>query len=769
MKFRKYGLMMLLATVSVGLACYAVEAVRLDGHSATANIEPAPEAKLSEPQGLAAVLDAVAEGNFEIARGYMDKPGGDPLENEYIAKLKPLLDSYDKFTSNLQESRRSAYQEYVKEMRKNVELAHWRQGILQVSQSHSNISDEEKVKLEKDLGDKLQKNWLTALAQCVSAHQFAERMDMSDTVEQAASDEIIEQCLRIAKELEQKDNGMDAYTKVYGLLEVLDQKKYKYDELYDKLLREATLTALYVPDPNADGVSWQSRRKDVSSDMIDEAVEIVDRDYVKTPDYQAMTLKGLNYCLILSQVEKLKGTFEKLKDDTIVSKYRQELNSFTEEAKAIDPNNFDDKKMLSFLKKVTRVNAQTLELPKEVVLAEFIEGAFSELDTYSYVIWPAEVERFRKDMTNEFSGIGILLGKNEEGYLKAESLVMLNAPAYMAGIDANDIILKVDGQDTKKMTIEKAVELITGPSGTNVVLTINREGFEEPRDFTVTRGHIAVPTVNGLCRKRDGNWQYWVDPNDNIAYLNLTSFSGDSPGSMARILSLLKLQGMQGLVLDLRNNSGGYLSGAIAIANDFLKPKSLIVSARGRDKRLEELAAATADGIFDTELPMVVLVNSISASASEIVSGALKDHRRAVVIGTRTYGKGSVQRIWQLAFGDAQMKMTTAYYYLPLGRRVHRDPKDKANEDYGVIPDIKVELTPKQIETYFKQRRKADILHRDDLPAERRTWKVYDVQEMVASDPQLDMGLMVLRGKILKQQVLASQQRTAESVVHSSN
>jgi carboxyl-terminal processing protease len=262
---------------------------------------------------------------------------------------------------------------------------------------------------------------------------------------------------------------------------------------------------------------------------------------------------------------------------------------------------------------------------------------------------------------------------------------------------------------------------------------------------------------------------YWVYPNDNIAYLNLTSFSGDSPGSMARILSLLKLQGMQGLVLDLRNNSGGYLSGAIAIANDFLKPKSLIVSARGRDKRLEELAAATAEGVFDAELPLVVLVNSISASASEIVSGALKDHRRAVVIGTRTYGKGSVQRIWQLAFGDAQMKMTTAYYYLPLGRRVHRDPKDKTNEDYGVVPDIKVELTPKQIETYFKQRRQADILHRDDLPEAQRTWKVYDVKEMVDSDPQLDMGLMVLRGKILKQQVLASQQHAAESVVHSNN
>ena len=254
-----------------------------------------------------------------------------------------------------------------------------------------------------------------------------------------------------------------------------------------------------------------------------------------------MTVKGLNYCLILSQVQELNKTFKKLNDDVIVSRYRKDIKSLTEKVQEAGSDDFDDKDMLRFLKKLVKVNNKTLELPSEVILAEFTEGAFSVLDTYSYVIWPAEVERFRKDMTNEFSGIGILLCKNDEGYLKAESLVMLNAPAYRAGIDAGDIILKVEGKDTQKMTIEKAVELITGPRGTDVILTVNRDSFDEPRDFVVTRDHISVPTVKGLCRKRDGNWQYWVDPNDHIAYVRLTSFSGESPVSMARILSLLKL------------------------------------------------------------------------------------------------------------------------------------------------------------------------------------------------------------------------------------
>jgi len=206
---------------------------------------------------------------------------------------------------------------------------------------------------------------------------------------------------------------------------------------------------------------------------------------------------------------------------------------------------------------------------------------------------------------------------------------------------------------------------------------------------------------------------------------------------------------MQALILDLRNNSGGFLSTAIEVADTFI-PSGVIVSTRARQADEASYDWARNESTFDAKLPIVVLVNVNSASASEIVSGALKDHRRGLVVGTRTFGKGNVQTIMGLN-DAAQLKMTIAYYYLPSDRRVHRDLRDRTNEDYGVEPDVKVELAGAQIETLRRVQREAGILRRNHVVPEdkEQTWKVYGPAEMLQSDPQLSIASACLQGSLI--------------------
>jgi carboxyl-terminal processing protease len=378
--------------------------------------------------------------------------------------------------------------------------------------------------------------------------------------------------------------------------------------------------------------------------------------------------------------------------------------------------------------------------------AEFAEGMYEGVDSYTYAVWPADTEEFRKDMTSEFSGVGIVINK-VAGQLKVDSLLE-DAPAFRVGLDAGDSIVEIDHQSTANITLQMAVRRITGKRGTDVVLTIDREGFAEPRDFTITRDHIVVKTVKGLYRDVKGGWQYFVDPDEGIAYVRLTNFVAESHKSMIKILKSLKDQGMRALILDLRGNGGGFLSSAVEFVDSFVD-EGTIVSTRGRIKRLGSIENATTRGTFDADLPLVVLINSASASASEIVSGSLKDHGRALIVGTRSLGKGSVQQIQRLRPSDAELKLTIAYYYLPSGRRVHRDPKDRLNKDYGVEPHISLELTGEHIKEMYKVRREAGILHLNGYKDGESDWHSYTPEEMLASDAQLNMAVLCLRGELV--------------------
>jgi carboxyl-terminal processing protease len=258
-----------------------------------------------------------------------------------------------------------------------------------------------------------------------------------------------------------------------------------------------------------------------------------------------------------------------------------------------------------------------------------------------------------------------------------------------------------------------------------------------------------VQTVKGLYRDALGHWQYFADPNHGIAYVRVTNFAAETNERLKSIIQSLQEENLQGLILDLRNNSGGYLSAAVEMVDQFVS-QGAIVSTRPRNSSQGIYDNASIEGTLDGKLPLVILVNSISASASEIVSGSLKDHQRALIVGTRTYGKGNVQQIQGLKPFDAELKITIAYYYLPNNRRVHRDPKDKTNEDYGVEPDVKMELAGKQIETWNKTLREAGILHRMN-PDSTKTWKTFKPEQILEADPQMKMAVICLRAQLIAQ------------------
>jgi carboxyl-terminal processing protease len=243
----------------------------------------------------------------------------------------------------------------------------------------------------------------------------------------------------------------------------------------------------------------------------------------------------------------------------------------------------------------------------------------------------------------------------------------------------------VNGESIEGLRLPDVIKKIAGPLGSDVTLTC-KHATGETVDITMTREEIVVPTVKGYQRKPDNTWDYFVSDDPKIAYLRITQFTSETYDRMKEVMSDLMKQGMDGLILDLRFNPGGRLDQAVQIVDMFVD-HGVIVSTKGRN-RPEQKIEATSEGTLP-KFPMIVLVNEHSASASEIVSGSLKDNNRALVIGTRTYGKGSVQEVIPLDSKGGELKLTVAYYYLPSGRLVH---KKKDATDWGVEPNITVPM-----------------------------------------------------------------------------
>jgi carboxyl-terminal processing protease len=310
---------------------------------------------------------------------------------------------------------------------------------------------------------------------------------------------------------------------------------------------------------------------------------------------------------------------------------------------------------------------------EEVDEADLIEAAINgmliSLDPHSSYISASDFEDMQVQTRGEFGGLGIEVTQ-EDGFVRVIT-PMDDTPAMEAGVEAGDFITAVDGEALLGLTLEEAVDLMRGPVGSDIVITVVREGEDEPFDLTITRDRIQLTAVRARLE-------------GNTAVLRVSTFSDQTfpnlrDGLMELIEEVGGLENMNGVVLDLRNNPGGLLNQAIRVSDAFLE-QGEIVSTRGREPQDGERYNATPGDMIEG-LPMVVLINGGSASASEIVAGALQDHRRAVIVGTNSFGKGSVQSVMPLA-GDGAMRLTTSLYYTPSGRSI---------QALGVAPDIIVE------------------------------------------------------------------------------
>ena len=323
-----------------------------------------------------------------------------------------------------------------------------------------------------------------------------------------------------------------------------------------------------------------------------------------------------------------------------------------------------------------------------------LNGIRNILDPHTTVFSPKDYESLKVSMEGKFGGVGITISLRDNILTVISPLS--GTPAFRLGIRAGDRIRKIDGKDTKGLSLDEAVNKLRGKIGTDVTVSIEREGVPDLMDFTITRAEIIVHAV-----------PYYGMVTKDIGYIKLATFSDKTTSDVENALKVLQKRGMKKIILDMRYNPGGLLNQAIEISELFLKQGNLIVSTRGRTQKTE--SHARKNGIVKPEVPMVVLLNQGSASAAEIVSGALQDWDRALIIGKTSFGKGSVQTIFPLDNQGNALKLTTAFYYLPFGRCINKPENGikglkLLEEEYADEADGKADSTKKdtaKVDTFY--------------------------------------------------------------------
>ena len=696
------------------------------------DVQDVPESSLAELDIVGQVCSFIDQGKFDDAGELIKKTSDDPnrLGNTALQLLQ-ITDEYQGISQQMKQAKEAVYAERIEQL--------------------------DKLRSETDVND------VNDIIEVLSAVADVSELANEQQKEKLLTDEFVRDIMHTAIDkatgYELEGKWLEAYTDCYFWLVVIDPNNDGYSDYAQQLYDKATIAAS-LEDSACE--TREERYHGVNKQIFIRTVNYLDLHYVNKIDYKEMANKALEQCQLLGEVmefhtEDFNDPNENQKSEV---EYRQSLSAWSVSLDVImddvkQSTGISRDRFLNIFEEILKINEATVELPQPVLIAQFAEASLSSLDDYTVIIWPRQVQEFEKLMTNEFSGIGIEISK-PKGLLTVTSLLP-DTPAYTSGLDAGDTIEAVDGLQTKDMTLTCAVKKITGPKGTPVKLTIKRAGEEKTRDIVITRGKIVVPTIRGWQRTDSGRWQYMIDQENHIGYIRLTSFSAESSEDLEKVLDKLEAQDLNGLVLDLRYNTGGLLESAIDVADKFLK-EGLIVQRHSGFGRLPIYAEAKKRGTHPN-YPLVILVNANSASASEIVAGALADkvHKRAILVGTRTHGKGSVQTITNIIGDGAQMKYTMAYYHLPSGQRVEsrEEMKKQDREDWGVGPNIEVTLISEEIKEMIDVQRANDVLVKADHDNANDVVKKFTLEETLTADRQLAIGLLVIRSKIIQAEALA--------------
>lgn len=499
---------------------------------------------------------------------------------------------------------------------------------------------------------------------------------------------------------------------------------------------------------------FRQRLRGVDERMTVRAIMTAAVNHIEQTGIKPLLQGGLDALRTFTTTTDLKDAFPKLGDEAATREFLKVVNDFTA---AIESSNksLDSGDVNRLLDSLEEANRRTISIPTEALLHEFGNGAMSTLDDFTAIIWPDELARFERATQSSFIGVGIRIEYDE--LLNVRVVTPLEGmPAYRAGIQAGDVIKGVNGENIYGATLDQAVELITGPVNSQVTLTIERESEDKQKttqDYTLTRSKIQVRSAAGWKRTgpRGDTWDWFVDPVNKIGYIRLSQFTETTTQEFDAAVRELKSNGMNSLILDLRYNPGGYLDEAISISGRFV-PQGQVVGTRGLSGKVEEWHRVSRQATV-ADIPVAVLINEGSASASEIVSGAIRHYAHqgdidAVIVGQRTFGKGSVQVVSGLAGNLARMKLTTQYYTLPDGKVIHRLPHAK---EWGVEPDVAVDMLPSQISKALDIRKAADIIPTDANGNPLPGSKTEDPAKLFSegADVQLQTAVVLLQARTL--------------------
>lgn len=597
--------------------------------------------------------------------------------------------------------------------------------------------------------------------QFVALSHAREARELSPNAEEFLKQDWVKQLVSESEKLGQVYIAAEKWNDALGIygrggLSDIDENSEQYKSLVKQITQHVRMINLYgrsgtttsaaaggstskpADDGDEDEPRWREMIVGIDATMIRNAISQIDDNYVDVPDYRKMGQAALESLKILATTPQAAKSFSVLSD---ADKVKAFVEGAEKEMDQIKKKTMVDHLDLDLaLNHMIDLNAATLKLPDEIICMEFAEGMLGELDQFSSMIWPYEKDDFRKKTMGQFYGIGVQIRKDPGKYIEVVT-PLPDTPAFKAGIRAGDAIMKIDGKDTKNMSVDNAVKTITGPKNSKVLLTIQRPGEAAPLEVAVERDEIHIQTVKGWRNQPDGRWDFMIDPDNKIGYIRLTQFTQDSHKELQDAIKAVKAAGSHTIILDLRFDPGGLLTSAAQIADEFTN-KGVIVSTKGRSVR-ETSMSAKGDGAWQ-EGKLIVMVNRYSASAAEILSGALKDWKRAVIVGERSYGKGSVQQLIPLRPKRAELKLTTAHYYLPSGRCLHRVNGAK---EWGVDPDVAVPVTVRQMNRYAEIRQETDLLKDVDVSKQMSL-----LDQQLQDDLELQTALLLGRLDVLTHQ-----------------
>lgn len=372
-----------------------------------------------------------------------------------------------------------------------------------------------------------------------------------------------------------------------------------------------------------------------------------------------------------------------------------------------------------------------------------IRGMMLQLDPYSGYISAEELPAFERRSRGDFSGVGVEIG-SRDGQLMVIAPVE-GSPAARAGVRAGDVILSLDGEDLEGHSVFDVEEMLVGGAGTRVALQVRHSGESDPTELTVTRGPVHLKTVRGYRRDpQTGQWDYLIDRTAGIGYIRVSNFRENTMADFDAALRETLDGGAKALLLDLRFNPGGLMQQGVAMADRFLH-SGVIVSTVTRLRAIEEYAAVAEGTIQNVKL--IVLINGGSASSAEIVAGALQARGRAVLVGERSFGKGSVQHLIHLRGHQAAIKLTVAYYRLPDGRIIHRTGANAHSDSWGVKPDLEIVLSESENQAIRSSRQAIDSTSLPENPTnEQGSTSPANSPTELLLDRQLAAALEMARG-----------------------